>query len=247
MEFGSIGQLEFEKFGKHTQINIGDATMLATLQALGKNRPTIMIDQNTDVARKILEGLSTGTPPFEFLRQKKYYFQYASISERVLADKEATARMDRAYRMAWEDAKSHLEKLTIVNSTIEDAVKTLKGKKPVADLITYYYPSRVFSPVFTTLELASMLLKPGGEFVVATENEEVMHDFAAWGGQYVTASGYKKRSAGDPYLSAYDIAWGEKGHFEVRIKNRENKLYEYVSTIKKGFAFKAMSALGMVK
>jgi hypothetical protein len=247
MEFASIGQLEREKFSNFTQINVGDATMLTTLQALAQNRSAIVIDQSTDVATNILDELSSGQPLFGFLNDKKYHYQYASISEHVLKDDAATARMNRAYREAWENSQPKLDNLTVINSTIESAVEELRKPKPVADLITYYYPSPVYSPIFKTLELASLLLKPGGEFVVATENEDVMWNFVNYGGDFVTASGYNKRKGNEPYLSAYDVAWGEKGHFEVRIKNRENKLHNHIAGIKKGFAFRAMSALGMVK
>lgn len=247
MELASIGKLERLKSRPFTQINIGDATMLSTLQALGQNRTSVMIDQNQDVALKVLEELSSGRPVFGFLDDKRYRYQYASISERVLKDDKATERLNRAYREAWKKAQPKLGNLTIINATIENAVGEIKKPKPVADLVTYYYPSPVYSPIFKTLELASLLLKPDGEFIVATENQDVMWDVVRHGGDFVTASGYNKRKGSEPYLSAYDIAWGEKGHFEVRIKNKENKLHEHISSIKKGFVFRAMSALGMVK
>lgn len=247
MEYATIGKIEPEHFRNFTQINLGDATMLATLDSLGKGRSVVMLDQNTEVSELLLDELRSGRPAFSFLEtEKKYRYEYASIYEKVLKDERLAAEMREVYRNAWRMAKPNLGNLTLIGSSIESAVDELQKPRPVADLITYYYPSPQYSPIFKTFELASMLLKPGGEFIVASENSDVISDFAHYAGKFAVRSGYVKRSGGQ-YLSAYDIAWGQKGHYEVRIKNIDNQLHTQVSTIKKGAMFRAMSALGMVR
>lgn len=246
MEFKPLWQIEPEHFHGFTQINLGDATLLTTLQALAQNKSAIVLDQNPDVMAELMAELSSGTPVFGFLKSKKYHYQYACISEDILKNEEMTAKMNHAYQEAWEGAKSRLGNLTFVESTIENAVKELKTQRPVADLITCYYPAPQFSPVLKTIELASVLLKPGGKLVVASENRNLTEDFADYAGRFATKSHYVKRYGGK-YLSAYDIDWGEKGHYETQIKNIDNGLYNHVAMIKKNFIFRAMSALGMVR
>jgi hypothetical protein len=74
---------------------------------------------------------------------------------------------------------------------------------PVVDRVTYFYPSPKFNPRFAALELASMILKPDGIFVVATENHEVMKNFCELSNGFVTQSGYKIRGNNDQFLLWY--------------------------------------------
>ena len=247
MEFPTLRKIEPEHFHNFTQINLGDGTLLASLRSLSQGRSTVILDNNTEITVKLLNELLTGTPVFSFLADsKKLYYQYASISEKILKDANLAAQMRKIYLELWKEAKRNLNLLFIVNSSIEEATKEIREPRPVADLVTYFYPSHQYSPLFKALELASLFLKPEGEFVMATEYKDISDVFTNLGGGFVVKSGFKERS-NDPYLSAYDIAWGQKGHYQVRIKNKGNKLHEHISTMKKGLAFRVVSALGMVR
>lgn len=247
MEFASLGKIEPEHFHNFTQINLGDGTLLASLRSLSQGRSTVILDNSTEITVKLLNELLTETPVFSFLAgNKKLYYQYASISEKILKDPDRTVEMRKIYDELWQKAKHKLDLLSIVSSSIETATKEIKEPRPVADLVTYYYPSHQYSPLFKALELGSLFLKPEGEFVMATEYKDIADIFTSWGGNFVVKSGYVKRNK-KPYLSAYDIAWGQEGHYEVKIKNKENGLHQHISSIKKGLVFRVISALGMVR
>ena len=246
MENISLAGVEPEMFRQFTQINLGDSTMLATLHSLGRGATTVVLDQNMEAFEGLLHELKNGVPVFGFLKEsKRLYYYYASIVEKILNNKALTEEMQRVYEEAWAGAKDNLGSLYVSNSTIEDNVASVDKPKPIADLITYYYPSPATDPVFKALDFAGLFLKPGGEFVVASENKNVTDAFTSLGGEFVTKSGFVKRSG--PYLSAYDIAWGQQGRYEVHIKNKSGRLHEHINTMKSSLAFRVMGALGMMK
>ncbi len=233
--------------GQGLQINLGDATLLASLETIALGQRAVVIDDNAEAITQILNELKTNKPVFSFLRyspdQKK---MYASIENRVLQFPNIVGKLQKTYKTVWEKAKKNLQLLTIIDASIENVITRSSTPIPIADEITYLYPSALFNPRFKALELASLLLKPDGTFIVISENSDLIRNFHEYAGNFVISSGYKKR-VDDRFLSAYDIAWGQRGHFEVVIKNTDGKLSERLNGVKKSFRFRAMSLLGIIK
>ena len=247
MEYASIGKIEPDHFGRSTQINLGDATLLTSLLALNQNRLSIMIDPNIQAAANLLGELSSGTPVFSFLDDDKHQSElYGCILKNIFDDTDRTEEIRGVYRNLWTEVKNKLDSLILVNSTIENVVKQVKKPFPVADLITYYYPYPQYSPLFKSLELAVLLLKPEGEFEVISESKGVTDAFEKYAGEFVTRSGYVRR-IGNGFKSGCELALGRKGHYEINIKNKENLLFNYISSKKNRFGFQAMAFLGFVR
>lgn len=232
--------------GPNVHIHFGDATLLPSLRTLALGKRAIAIDNNPEATTKIIHELESGLPVFSFLKHSIAQSQtYASIELKVLQDEVRAEQLQRVYREAWEKAKNNLHLLTCINADIK-SIPTL-ALMPVTDTITYFYPSPRFDPRFATLELASRLLKREGIFTIVTENEEVAQDFTQLTKPFVTRSGFKKREKNEVPLSAYDIAWGQEGHYLVEIKNKGGKLPSHIKEVKSSFTFKALSFLGMVQ
>ncbi|MCX6730623.1 MAG: hypothetical protein NTZ55_02140 [Candidatus Roizmanbacteria bacterium] len=232
--------------GPHTHIHFGDATLLPSLRTLALGKRAIAIDNNPEATRMIMHELESGLPVFSFLNHSIAQSQtYASIELKVLQDKSRAEQLQRVYREAWEQAKNNLHLLTCIDADIKSIpTSTLM---PVAEKITYLYPSPRYDPRFATLELASCLLKRDGIFTIVTENEEVAQDFSQLAGPFITHSGFKRREKNEEPLSAYDIAWGQEGHYLVEIKNKGGKLPSHIKEVKNSLTFKALSFLGMVQ
>ncbi len=231
--------------GYTSRINLGDATLLASLHTIAQGKHAIVIDNNPTATGQILNELDSGVPVFNFLAALPEQRQmYASIDRKVMHDSQRYGQLQMIYRDAWEAAKDNLSLLTCVNADI-NTLSTEPSFTPIADEITYYYPSPVYGPRFKALELASKLLKPEGIFTIATENAEVAESFSQLAKPFVTQSGFTLRED-SIFLSAYDVAWGQDGHYLVEIKNKGGKLPEHILSIKKGVLFKALSLLGFM-
>ena len=250
MEYASsIGKIEPEHFREFTQINLCDATLMTSLIALSQGRSCIVVDPNGEVARKIINELTSGAPVFNFLyADKDQQNHYGVILEKVFSDQELTDELRAIYRDLWRKRKVNQGPLVFVDSTIEKAVQQIKKPLPIADLITYYYPESPYTkdgrgPLFKALQLASLLLKPEGEFEVRSENKMVINDFKNYAGKFVTKSGYVSRNGSD-YQSACELAIGQFGHYEISIKNKGNELPGYISARK---GLRAMAYLGLAR
>jgi|GEM_PF-4320810 len=229
------------------QVNLGDATLLSSLRAVSQGRRVAIIDNNRRSADKIIHELEHGIPVFSFLSASDAERKvYASIDAKVLQDPDRAKLMREVYVGVWEEAKNKLGLLTFVESDIKDAGTYLRDPLFLADQVTYYYPSPVFDPQFPVLELAGLVLKPNGTLTVVSENHEVISNFNDLAGPFVTWSGFEIRGQ-DEYLSAYDIAWGEDGHYRTVVQNTDGRLAEYIAAVKSGLAFRVMSFLGIVR
>lgn len=249
MEYASsIGKIESEHFGEFTQINFADATLLTSLRALSQGRSCIVIDPNERAARNIIEELTSGTPVLDFLYGDKYQQScYGVILNKIFSDQELTDELRTIYRDLWSKREVNQGSLVFVNSTIEKATQQIKEPLPIADLVTYYYPNNPYidgrGSLFKALQLASLLLKPEGEFVVRSESKRIIEDFKNYGGKFVTKSGYVERNGSD-YQSACELALGQFHHYEISIKNIGNELPGYISARK---GLRAMAYLGLVR
>jgi len=250
MEYASsIRKIEPEHFREFTQINLADATLLTSLRALSQGRSCIVIDQNGRAAINIINELTSDTPVLNFLYDDGYQRDcYGVIFDKVLSDPELTEELRTIYRDLWRKKEVNQGSLVFIDSTIEKAARQINEPLPVADLITYYYPDNPYTkhgrgPLFEALHLASLLLKPEGEFEVRSESEMVIDDFINYAGKFVTESGYVGRN-GHAYQSACEFALGQRGHFEISIKNIGNELPDYISARK---GLRAMAFLGLIK
>ena len=250
MEYASsISKIETEHFGGFTQINLGDATLLTSLRALSQGRSCIAIDLNEQAARNIIEELTSDTPVFDFLYGDKYQQnRYGVIFDKVFSDSELTEELKTTYRDLWRKKEVNQGSLVFIDSTIEEVAQQIQEPLPIADLITYYYPDNPYTkdgrgPLFKALQLASLLLKPEGEFEVRSESKRVIDDFRNYAGKFTMKSGYVKRNGND-YQSACELALGQFGHYEINIKNIGNELPGYISARK---GLRAMAFLGLVR
>lgn len=249
MEYASsIRKIEPEHFREFTQINLADATLMTSLRALSQGRSCIVIDSNGQAARNIINELTSDTPVLNFLYDDKYQQnRYGVIFEKVFSDQELTDELRAIYRDLWRKREVNQGSLVFVDLTIEEAAQQIKEPLPMADLITYYYPDNPYTkdgrgPLFGALQLASLLLRPEGEFEVRSESKMVIDDFKNYAGKFVTRSGYVKRNGSD-YQSACELAIGQIGHYEISIKNIGNQLPDYISARK---GLRAMAFLGLI-
>lgn len=250
MEYASsIRKIESEHFRDFTQINFADATLLTSLKALSQGRSCIVIDLNGQAAKNIINELTLDTPVLSFLYDDKYQQnRYGVIIDKVFSDEELTKELRTIYRDLWRKREVNQGSLVFIDSTIEKATQQIKEPLPIADLITYYYPDNPYTkdghgPLFKALQLASLLLKPEGEFEVRSESKMVIGDFRNYAGKFVTRSGYVRRN-GDDYQSACELALGQFGHYEINIKNIGNELPGYISARK---GLRAMAFLGLIR
>ncbi|NMC36227.1 hypothetical protein GYA49_04230 [Candidatus Beckwithbacteria bacterium] len=230
-------------------INIGDATLLASLRSVCEGHPTIIIDPAIDVATHILEELEGGQDVFGFLNNAKreqrdaYYSIWTSLK-----DPDKNKQIQNIYRNLWDKARDRLDLLYFLPITIKQASAQLDGfSSPVADRITYYYPSPGFDPRFWALELAARALKPNGVFLVATENYEVFQKFKSFGKPFIQKSEYVRRKPGDDYVSAYDIVWGTDGYYLVEIINKDGELPNYITKLRRNMFFRLKKILRMIQ
>ncbi len=245
----SISSIESEHFKDLTQINFADATLMTSLIALshGISR-VVVLDPNGQAARNIIEELNSNTPVFDFLYGDiSQQNRYGVIYEKIFCDAELTEELRAIYRKLWSKKEVNQGSLIFIESTIEDTLKQIKEPHPMTDLITYYYPDNPYTrdgrgSLFKALQLASLLLKPGGEFKVRSEDKMVIDDFKNYAYKYVTRSGYVKRNEG--YQSACELAIGQFGHHEITIKNVRNELPGYIFSRK---GLRTMASLGLVK
>ncbi|KKP61270.1 MAG: hypothetical protein US48_C0042G0003 [Candidatus Levybacteria bacterium GW2011_GWA2_37_36] len=249
MEYASsIRKIELEHFRKFTQINLCDATLLTSLRALSLGRSCIVIDPNERAARNIISELTSDTPVLNFLYDDKDQRDcYNVIIEKIFSDSELTEELRTIYRDLWKKREVNQGPLVFIDSTIEKAAQQIKEPLPIADLVTYYYPDSPYTkdgrgPLFKALQLASLLLKPGGKFEVRSENKRVIDDFRNYAGKFVTRSGFVKRNGKD-YQSACELALGQFWHYEISIKNIRNELPGYISARK---GLRAMAYLGLI-
>ncbi|MEK7110211.1 MAG: hypothetical protein AAB876_03235 [Patescibacteria group bacterium] len=251
MEYvSSISKIEPEHFRESTKINFVDATLMTSLidlsQGFGR---VIVIDQNGMAARNIIDELTSDTPVFNFLYDDKYQQNcYGVILNKIFSDQELTDELRTIYRDLWRKKEVNQGSLVFIESTIEKAVQQIKEPLPIADFITYYYPDSPYTkdgrgPLFQALQLASLLLKPEGEFEVRSECKSVIGDFKNYAGKFVTKSGYVKRDGND-YQSACELALGQFDHYEISIKNIGNGLPDYISARK---GLRAMAFLGLAR
>jgi len=222
---------------------------MTSLIALSQGRSCMVIDPNEQAARNIINELTSNKPVFDFLYDDKdQQNRYGVILEKIFSDQELTDELRTIYRDLWRKKEVNQGSLVFVDSTIEKAAQQIKKPFPMADLITYYYPDSPYTkdgrgPLFKALHLASLLLKPEGEFEVRSESKRIIDDFKNYAGKFVTRSGYVKRNASD-YQSACELALGQFGHYKISIKNKGNELPEYISA-RKGLL--AMAYLGLVR
>lgn len=248
MEILTGGPELLQRKGQYSQVNIGDATHLTSLHTIARGKPAVIIDNNLDGASALLHELETEQPVFSFLSTAKNQREgYASIDRKILQDSEKAREMRDVYKKAWEDAKNNLHLLTMINSSIKDVVDTIKKPVRMADEVTYYYPSAIFNPRFKALELASLILAPGGHFTVVSENSDIIDSFHKFAEPFVTSVGYVLRKGKYEYISAYDIAWGQEGRREIQITNSNGELPVYIANLKKGMIFKALSWAHMIQ
>lgn len=234
-------------------VHLGDSTLLAALRTVGAGYRTIVIDPQQTFPHRVIAELQASEQVFSFLASERSKIQnlLASILVKILANPEKNQIMQTAYSQAWQQALANMDLLSYYPHSIEDVLKEIyqkpNGVIAVANTVTYHYPSPGYNPLFPALELAARILKPEGQLIVTSESKVVIDDIAQYVRKFVTNNGFVHRGDSDDYVSAYDVAWGEKGHFQVVITNHQGQLPEYILKLKQTHLFRLMKFLRMIQ
>lgn len=245
MENASFLGLEFEKSGFFAQINIGDATLLTSLLSISRGKPTVLIDKDPVTTDELMRELSSGIPVFSFLQgSKRLRHEHAVIYRDILSKPDRADELRRLYAELWEAAKPNRNLLHLVPISVEDARFSLSGPKPLADLVTYYYPPPVTGPILATAEFAGLVLTPDGQLDIITESGGVYEDFKTISEGFIVRDEWVRGSQRGAFVSAYDLALGRQGYHHLTIANRNGGYFDQVSKVNRGLGLMGRSIFG---